>query len=278
MLGIQLLAKSHPSLPSCGAFLNVTSKNVSEWDDQISWLNGLDGLGHVEVWLEEGLSDASLRRLKRRLREWPVIVHGPFIDMSLATPWVELADISLRRASTAIRQAADLKAQVVTFHVGRYPVFEDRQQALERCVTRLMELPLDAGPRVCVENMPARGGGSRELLTTAADLAQVVAAVPSIGVTLDVGHCLQNCEDPIAAMELLGSAIQNVHLHDGVEGGRAHLPLGAGELHVEDVLAAAVRASARHVTLETLGQEDTTASWNALVQSGMTSRSAKRAA
>src|ERR1700684_3551109 len=105
--------------------------------------------------------------------------------------------------------------------------------------------------------MPARGGAAREAVATAVDLDQMVSRLPELQLTLDVGHSIQNGEDPAAIAHQHHKRIANIHLHDGDAGGGAHRALGTGELALDALLSRLdADGYAGFVSIETLSSED----------------------
>ncbi len=86
------------------------------------------------------------------------------------------------------------------------------------------------------------------LSESANDLEPVVSEVPSLGLTLDVGHAnLGGSENKsIAIIEKFGRLIRHVHLHDN-RGGRSqvddlHLPIGDGDVDFRAIMASLMSA------------------------------------
>jgi sugar phosphate isomerase/epimerase len=86
--------------------------------------------------------------------------------------------------------------------------------------------------------------------------------LPDLRVTLDVGHAVQNGENWIAFLRSHAGRIANIHLHDAEPQGPGHLRLGSGAMD-PFALARLLRAIGYtgYVTLATVGQNDTTASY-----------------
>jgi sugar phosphate isomerase/epimerase len=250
---------------SKGVFLNVKRFDPRAWDRDLEVIAGLPGRSHLEVWLEHLPASPSQRQaLRARLAGQTLIVHGPFIDLDLASPTRALAERSRRTVTLAIELASDLGAKVVTLHAGYRPPNEPQAVTLERLVGRLAPL-ISSGAgtlSVTVENLPAGAGTTRQCLATTADLLALRTLLPQAMFTLDIGHCLQNGDDYLAFLAGHWEAVGDIHLHDGHRGGQGHLRLGAGELD----LAGLVRVLAAtgydcYVSLETLGWDDTRSSW-----------------
>ena len=257
---------------SVGAFLNVTSSDPQKWREDLQALEELP-IGHLELWLEYEPSMRELAAIASMLDRWPRIMHAPFIGMSLATHWDGLATLSLDRCHRAIEAAGILGCQVVTLHAGPYAKFMPREEALSRLAERLSRFARLTSPTVAVENMPARAGVASEALTASSDLDELAALLPTVSVTLDVGHCLQNEEDPAAAFTARAERIRNIHLHDGERGGRSHQALGTGDLDLASFLRALEeRDYDGFLTIETLSTEDLRRSLDVLIEAGVSTQ------
>jgi sugar phosphate isomerase/epimerase len=246
-----------------GAFVNILSPAKEDWRASYRRIERFPGRHHVELWIEHVPSREEIGTLRDLLHGTEVIVHGPFIHLSLCTRLTELADLSIRRCELVIDVATRINAKVVTLHAGTYEVFEQHQSALDRLVRRIERFTSVQSPVVTLENMPVRSSGTtRECLGHLDDLRRLVAMIPQVHLTLDIGHCLQNGDNHLAFLRQYHDQIRNIHLHDGRESGRGHLRLGSGELDLPKLLW--TLESVRYpgfVTLETIRDEDTDSSW-----------------
>ena len=246
-----------------GAFLNLLSFDPDDWRRQLDALDKLETLDHLELWLEFMPTRTQLLVLSDLLDGRRTIMHGPFIGMSLASSWDDLARISLDRCLQAVELACFLGSEVVTIHGGIVHRDEPHDPVIERLVGRLERLSRYRNPIIALENMAGRGGATREAIARTEHLVQVMSCLPDLHVTLDTGHALQNGDDPSEFIEANGHRIVNIHLHDAHTGGRGHLRLGTAELNTARLLDA-LRATNYNgfLTLETVGIDDTAASWN----------------
>jgi sugar phosphate isomerase/epimerase len=85
------------------------------------------------------------------------------------------------------------------------------------------------------------------LSETATDLGPILAAVPDLGLTLDVGHgqLLTDTNTSFDIIENLSGSIKHIHLHDN-RGGRGvkddlHLPLGDGIIDFQGIFERLVK-------------------------------------
>lgn len=246
-----------------GAFLNLLNFDTEDWRRQLDALDKLDTLDHLELWLEFMPTRPQLLALADLLHGRKTIMHGPFIGMSLASNWNELARISLDRCLQAVELACFLGSEVVTIHGGIVHRDEPHERVIGRLVERLERLSHYRDPVIALENMAGRGGATREAIARTEHLVQVMGCLPDLQVTLDTGHALQNGDDPAHFIEVNGDRIVNIHLHDARVGGKGHLRLGTGELDTTRLLETLHGTNYdRFLTLETVGVNDTAASWD----------------
>ena len=245
---------------SLGAFINLQAHDPHSWARDLARLDKL-AIDHVELWLEYEPTTRQVGELASVFGAHRTIMHGPFIGMSLATEWGALASLSIDRCHRAIEVAGAIGAELVTLHAGAHAVHGGHAAALKRLAARFARFTRMGSPVVTLENMPARGGATQEAVACSSDLAALEELLPAVSFTLDIGHCVQNDEDPSDVLLRYRESVRNVHLHDGCRGGRAHLPLGEGQLELDLVLETLDSiAYDGFLTLETLG-------WDALQRS-----------
>jgi sugar phosphate isomerase/epimerase len=248
-----------------GAFLNLLHCDPTDWERQLNDLDRLEDLDHLELWLEFLPSRPQLLALADFLEGRRTIMHGPFIGMSLATNWDELARVSLDRVLRAVEIASYLGSEVVTIHGGIVHRDEDQEAVIDRLVGYLERLSHYCDPVIALENMAGRGGATREAIARTAHLTDVMARLPALQVTLDTGHALQNNDDPVEFVAAHAGRIANIHLHDAHPGGKGHLRLGTAALDTTRLLNTLdATGYDRFLTLETVSAEDTSASWKVI--------------
>ena len=255
----------HTSTFSSGAFVNLIHPEVDGWLVQIRRLKQLTNLGHAEIWAEMEPSVKEAELLRKELGEIRTSVHAPFIGLALASPWAQLREISLHRIEGVFAVARQLRVETVTLHTGTVPAFDPHEAVFERLVTvadELIELAAEQGLKLGFENMPARAGTSVEPLAHLNSLDDLAHALPRVSFTLDIGHAIQNGDDWADFLRSHSERIVDVHLHDGRQGGEAHLSLGQGELPIDKCALILSEIGYRGlVSLETLGWEATLESW-----------------
>lgn len=149
----------------------------------------------------------------------------------------------LRRA---VKIGADLGAEAVSFWSGCPGPNTPRAVAWERLVASceiLLDVAEQSDVPLAFEPEPGmlvdRLAGYQELLAA-------LGAPPRFGLTLDVGHCQCNEDEPVAALVTrYAERIRQVHIEDMRRGVHDHLWFGAGEIDFPPVLAALVDAGYR---------------------------------
>lgn len=251
---------------SLGVVVDVVHPTPDRWTEDIHKVRQIDGVTHIELWMEHIPTASQTRQLQHALGNTVLTVHAPFVDISLVTRWPEYGRVSLARLQKAVRASQVLGAHVFTIHAGKFPAFESHSDALKRFADHYEELRSQAGNvDVAVENLKSKTNGvSRESVATRGDLRALRTIHPEVRLTPDVGHAIQNGDDPAALLGDCDGHIASVHVHDAVKGGRSHRCLGQGEARLADVALALLRAKPRYVTLELLTHEDAEASLRCL--------------
>ncbi len=249
-----------------GAFVNVLTDEPSEWREVLTRLKHLPSLDHIELWLEYLPAGGRLLELREIFRGLPLIIHGPFIHLSLVSHLPSLVALSEQRFDETVDFAGKIGATVITFHAGSYPLFYAKSERLEKLAQRFERFTKITDPIVTLENMPVKPHGTiREPVAHLSDCEELMKMLPHLKLTLDVGHSIQNGDDYVRFIRKNVARIANIHLHDGVRAGRAHQRLGTGEVDLDSFLKVLrdVQYLGR-VSLETLSFDDTQSSWDIL--------------
>lgn len=247
---------------SKGAFLNVVQPEPEKWQRDVMQLRSLPDLRHVEIWLEYIPKPSEADLLTDLLSPWEILVHGPFVQTSIATPWDALAEQSISRFREAIDFSRRIGAHIVTLHAGAFPVFESRALAIDRVAQRFSRILDSSTPVIVIENMVRKSGTSRECIDSLDDFLVLKEKLPTVQFTLDIGHCLQNRDGFEDFVRKRTDSIMNIHLHDGIPDVRSHLAIGEGVLDLERFMRLLREVNYRRfVTLETVGFRDTQRSW-----------------
>ena len=89
--------------------------------------------------------------------------------------------------------------------------------------------------------------------------------MPWLNFTLDIGHVFQEGKDLKSIFDFLKkykNSILDIHLHDAILKGEAHLALGKGDLDFNKFFQTLDSVGyTGYVSLETISREDTEKSW-----------------
>lgn len=259
---------------SKGVFLNIVSKDKKNWKKQIDFINSLGNVNHIEVWLEENLTLLELKFLKSLLKKYDIVIHGPWAHLSLVSPHKEIREISIKLYLQTLRVAEILGAKLVTFHCGTRIKFLSKGAAIKLLIQNLKKIKhCYKGKSIfIIENDPP--GPPKKVYqnfpSSLQEMSYLKKSLPWLNFTLDVGHTLQSNDnlDKISKfVKKYKDSILDIHLHDAVLKGEAHLVLGKGDLDVKAFFNLLNRINYnKYVTLETIGQEDTKKSWKKILK------------
>src|SRR3972149_9550294 len=100
---------------SLGVFFNIFGKDKKDWEKQVNFINSLDGVEHVEVLLEDtSLNNKQIRILKELLQNYRIIIHAPFMDLTLLSPHQEIVKTTISIFKKAIKIGKALNAETMT--------------------------------------------------------------------------------------------------------------------------------------------------------------------
>ncbi len=209
--------------------------------DDVRALLSLD-LDYIELTVE--WPGAGLDRVREAAREisdilstadLDVVLHAPWY-LEIASPYEGVREGAMRYAEDLLTLAAELDAPFLTIHpytpgwLSRYRE-EARRLNLE-AMRRLSAKGLEVGVRVHVENV------DHGAFSSVSDILYLLGALPELGFTLDLGHAfLGGVEKVQSYIEKAASRILHVHAHDNHGKGDDHMPIGAGRLPWDRVLA-----------------------------------------
>lgn len=253
---------------SQGAFVNVLTPDSKHWKTTLANLDRFPSLDHIELWLEHIPTGNEVNEIRSAFRGIRLIIHGPFLQMSLLSHIPEIVVVTEKRFDATVEFASKIDARLVTFHAGAYPLFESKDHALEKLAGRFARFADLNDPIATLENMPTKSHGTtKEPIGILADCDEILKLLPNLRFTFDIGHCLQNEDDFVSFLRKYSAKVENIHLHDGIPGGRGHLRLGAGSLDLNRFLEVLVEVSFdRYVSMETISPEDTSSSWRTLCE------------
>ena len=196
---------------SKGGFLRIRGQDDS-WRQSIEALR-FAGAQHVEIVLEDYTQGPGFSaELIRACADIPILFHAPYQDITLVTPWDDIAAPSIERLKWSIGLANRLGALAVTLHAGFAPerVSDDDAALVRRLSKRLSILRSHAACPVTLETAEVgRLGGLRQIgsIATMKCLAQ---SSSEFLVTLDVEDAN---EDLSVYKEQAKDLVKVIHLH-----------------------------------------------------------------
>ncbi|ALG11063.1 EboA domain-containing protein [Kibdelosporangium phytohabitans] len=143
----------------------------------------------------------------------------------------------------AIRIAADLGADCVSFWSGIKPSDVDDETAHQRMLSGVGKVLVEADRRRVRIGLEPEPGMHVQHLAQALALRAELGDPEMLGITLDVGHCV--AVEPVNAAECVRQAaglLVNVQLDDMRPGVHEHLEFGEGDLDLPGTLAALAEA------------------------------------
>ncbi len=209
-------------------------------------LFGLEVVGFAAPQVLDGDWEEKLRDLEPLCRRLPgpISMHGPFLDLSPASPEPRLRALTRERYRHALQIAKALGARYLVLHTQfnpnlRQPTYPTLwlEQNLQ-FFSDLLPSILDAGTTVVLENMWDPHPDH---------LAKLLAALPKeqFAACLDAGHAHLHSQAGYRAwVEALGERLQYIHLSDNHGDWDEHLALGQGTVDFHG-LTEAVRATER---------------------------------
>jgi len=257
----------NPPKYSKGVFLNIISKDKNGWKKQADFINSLPNVNHVEIWIEENLKPAEIKFLKSLLKGYKILIHCPFVHLSLISPHPEIREITLKLYLGTLKIAEALKAELVTFHAGSKMEFIPGKTAATPLIQNLKKIKNHSRGRInfTIENLPPKTGPYNHFPESLKDLAYLKKLLPWLNFTLDIGHAFQSGENLDEISRFLKkhkNSILDIHLHDATLKGRAHLALGEGDLDINAFFKLLNEIGySGYVSLETLTRNDTRKSW-----------------
>lgn len=252
---------------SKGVFLYLAAKDKKSWKKQTDFINSLPNVNHVEIWIEESLKPAEIKFLKSLLRKYKILIHCPFIHLSLLSPHPEIREITIKLYLQTLKMVEKLEAKSATIHAGTKIEFVPKKAAAKLLIQNLKTIKNRYKGRInfSIENLPPSSGVHNHFPDSLKDLSYLKKLLPWLNFTLDIGHAFQggeNLNEVFKFLKKYKDSVSDIHLHDATLKGEAHLALGEGDLDVDAFFRLLNKIGyAGYVSLETLTEKDTKESW-----------------
>lgn len=193
----------------------------SKTNDEIVGLAKANGFDMIELLAENQFNFNT----PEALRSFEVLIHGPTVDLNIASINQGIREESIRQMKNTIDMANDVNAKAITVHPGKIGRNDERLRkiAVEKAIESIGELVDYSDLTVSVENMPERFS----FLANRVEELEQIREETGCMITIDTGHA-NTCENPEEFFEL--KDICYFHLNDNSGEKDQHLTLGEGTL------------------------------------------------
>ncbi len=254
-----------------GLFLNLTSYNKDKWEEYINFLNKFNGLDFIEIWLEENdLNIREIEWIKKKLSNYEIIIHAPFINLTLISTHKEVNKASINILKKTIDIAVRLRSKVVTIHAGSYPLFLSKNEVRKTFIENFQQIIKYAANKmsIAIENVSLKKTTQISYPVLLNELSKIKSFIPDINFTIDVGHCVQNNDSFLKFLKNNKNSIKNIHLHNAIKNGQAHFGFQKkGDLNLEEFIIFLKKINYNNfLSLEILEKEDIKNSWDLLLK------------
>ncbi len=143
----------------------------------------------------------------------------------------------------AVRIAADLGAEAVSFWSGTLPPGTPSEQGWQRLIAGVEPVLTEADRRGVICAFEPEPGMFVDTLARVTELRQRLGEPERLRITVDIGHCV--CNEPAsvgACIRAVGPLLANVQLDDMCRGVHEHLEFGHGEIDLPAALGALLDA------------------------------------
>jgi sugar phosphate isomerase/epimerase len=199
---------------------------------EIRWMAEM-GFEFLDLTIEPPKADVrrlDLRTIKEVLGQthFEIVGHTAYY-LPISSPFESLRCAAVGELKICMQAFAELGACWMNLHPDSIAPMHDRKYLVQqnlKSLRDLMPLSRQTGVGLMIENLPGN-------FNTVAQLAEILDAMPEVGLHLDIGHAnlmvQANTTDQLLAA--YGNRLRHVHFHDN-KGGHAdlHLPLGAGTI------------------------------------------------
>ena len=197
------------------------------------------GLYGVELWAEHiyyHQANPAEIRIHAEMKNIELTLHASSWDLNICSINKGIQEQSIVELKKSIDLAAALGALHMTFHPGRLTVknclVEEHIRALVTNTKRLLEY---AAVREVVLSQEMMEPIAKEILTEPKAMNHFLEQVgPGLQVTLDIAHTPLEENNEVYLEEL--QRVNSIHVSDSKRD-RYHVPLGEGEINLEEILS-----------------------------------------
>ncbi len=255
---------------SKGLFLRLMPSHKNIWRKEVQEIKTFKNLDHIEIWAEEInlMNDEDINWLKKELSCYELIIHAPFINLSLVSSHYGINSASIDILKKTIDISQKFTAKLITFHAGAYPLFLSENDARKIFIKNFKEIIKYSACKmpIAIENISVRKSTQISYPVLLSELSRIKQDVPEILFTIDIGHCIQNGDNFSKFLIENIDIVKNIHLHNATKQGKAHYGFQKdGNLNLDKFLRLLANVHySGYLSLEILGKEDIKKSWKIL--------------
>ena len=161
-------------------------------------------------------------------------IHAPFMDVNIAALGSKSRANSIEQIKDSVNLANDIDASVVVVHPGLIPFLakdmpEKIYEVANNSIREIGEYSKDLGVNTTIENMPA----FESMIYQDMSRLNELLVEYDMGMTFDIGHAHHSGISPDA---MYFDSIKHIHAHDNMGDDDSHLPLGEGNIQLNDII------------------------------------------
>ena len=161
-------------------------------------------------------------------------IHAPFMDVNIAALGSKSRTNSIEQIKDSVDLANDIDASVVVVHPGLIPFLakdmpEEIYKVANNSIREIGEYSKDLGVNTTIENMPA----FENMIYQDMNRLNQLLVEYDMGMTFDIGHAHHSGISPDA---MYFDSIKHIHAHDNMGDDDSHLPLGEGNIKLNDII------------------------------------------
>ena len=162
-------------------------------------------------------------------------IHAPFMDVNIASPQDQSRLNSIKQIESSIDLANEIDAEAVVVHPGTSSFLASKYFKKEvyefsnRSIKEIGDYANDLGVMATIENMPNFDTMIYQDIHALNELLEEY----EMYMTLDIGHANHA---GYSTDEIIFDSIKHIHAHDNFGDDYAHLPLGEGNIKLNDII------------------------------------------
>ncbi len=162
-------------------------------------------------------------------------IHAPFMDVNIAALGSKSRANSIEQIKDSVDLANEIDASVVVVHPGLIPFLakdmpEEIYKVANASIKEICEYSKDLGVNTTIENMPA----FESMIYQDMNRLNELLVEYDMGMTFDIGHAHHSGISPDA---VYFDSIKHIHAHDNMGDDDSHLPLGEGNIQLNDIIS-----------------------------------------